>query len=82
MDDFALTFKLILLAGTALVLLASYRDDGPKEARGEYTYLLLTALLGGMLLTSSADLITLFIGLELLSLLLYPGRDPEEAACF
>lgn len=70
-DDFALTFKLILLAGTALVLLASYRDDGPKEARGEYTYLLLTALLGGMFLTSSADLITLFIGLELLSLSSY-----------
>ncbi|MFD1427250.1 NADH-quinone oxidoreductase subunit N [Kroppenstedtia sanguinis] len=70
-DDFALTFKLILLVGTALVLLASHRDDGPREARGEYTYLLLTALLGGMLLTSSADLITLFIGLELLSLSSY-----------
>ncbi|PTX62528.1 NADH-quinone oxidoreductase subunit N [Melghirimyces profundicolus] len=72
-DDFALVFKLILLAGTALVLLASLREirlEG-ERAQGEYVYLLLTALLGGMILTSSADLITLFVGLELLSLSSY-----------
>lgn len=71
-DDFALAFKLILLAGTVLVLLASsHREGGPEEERGEYTWLLLTALLGGMFLTSSADLLTLFVGLELLSLSTY-----------
>ncbi|SMO67110.1 NADH-quinone oxidoreductase subunit N [Melghirimyces algeriensis] len=72
-DDFALAFKLILLAGTALVLLAFLREirkEG-EHVGGEYIYLLLTALLGGMILTSSADLITLFVGLELLSLSSY-----------
>ncbi|GAA3318923.1 hypothetical protein GCM10020331_023720 [Ectobacillus funiculus] len=40
----------------------------PIEDKGEYYYLLLTALLGAMFMASSADLITLFVGLELLSL--------------
>lgn len=72
-DDFGLTLKLILLSGTALLLLSSLwsgQHDG-IQARGEYYYLLLTALLGGMLMTSSADLITLFVGLELLSISAY-----------
>lgn len=88
-DDFARVFKLILLAGTGLILLGSFReiDREGKEARGEYIYLLLAALLGGMMLTSSADLITLFVGLELLSLASYilagirrKRTDSNEAA--
>ena len=42
-----------------------------EEYRGEFYYLFLTGLLGGMIMTSSGDLITLFIGLELLSLSSY-----------
>ncbi|MDR6225530.1 NADH-quinone oxidoreductase subunit N [Desmospora profundinema] len=72
-DDFGLTLKLILLAGAALLFLSSLwslRHDGIR-AHGEYYYLMLAALLGGMLMTASADFITLFVGLELLSISSY-----------
>lgn len=68
LDSFAIAFKIILLIGTLFVLLMGI--DYSKEQlkfRGEFFYLLLTGLLGGMIVTSSADLITLFVGLELLS---------------
>lgn len=72
-DDFALAFKALILGGTALVLLLSfahlYREE--VQDRGEYYYLLLSAALGGMIMASSADLITLFVGLELLSISSY-----------
>src|SRR5690606_3161693 len=38
---------------------------------GEFYYLLLPALLGGMSMASSTELITLFVGLELLSITSY-----------
>lgn len=74
LDHFAKAFKLILLVGTALVLLLaeSYQPkEGMKETRGEFYYLILAALLGAMMMTSSGDLITLFVGLELLSISSY-----------
>ena len=70
-DDFSLTLKSILLAGTALVFLFSFRKDEELHAESEYYSLLLTALLGAMIMVSSAELITLFVGLELLSLSSY-----------
>ena len=70
-DDFSLTLKGILLAGTALVFLFSIRKDEELKAESEYYSLLLTALLGAMIMVSSAELITLFVGLELLSLSSY-----------
>ncbi|SEM79476.1 NADH-quinone oxidoreductase subunit N [Lihuaxuella thermophila] len=72
-DSFSLTFKVIILAGTALVLLLSLHlnKEEIETREGEYYYLLLTAVLGGMVMVSSADLITLFVGLELLSLSSY-----------
>ncbi|MEW9032288.1 MAG: NADH-quinone oxidoreductase subunit N, partial [Planifilum fimeticola] len=72
-DDFALTFKALILGGTALVLLLSFAHLGREEVQdqGEYYYLLLSAALGGMIMASSADLITLFVGLELLSISSY-----------
>ncbi|WP_066073925.1 NADH-quinone oxidoreductase subunit NuoN [Neobacillus soli] len=74
LDSFAIAFKLLLLAGSGLVLFlaVSYEPkDGMEEYRGEFYYLFLTALLGAMVMTSSGDLITLFIGLELLSISSY-----------
>jgi NADH-quinone oxidoreductase subunit N len=74
LDSFALAFKLLLLAGAGLVLFLaiSYEPgDGMEEYRGEFYYLFLTGLLGAMVMTSSGDLITLFIGLELLSISSY-----------
>lgn len=72
-DDFALAFKVLILGGTALVLLLSFAHIYKEEVRdqGEFYYLLLSAALGGMIMASSADLITLFVGLELLSISSY-----------
>lgn len=73
LDSFSKAFKLIFLVGTAFVLLMTLHYE-PKEGmlyRGEFYYLILTALLGAMMMASSADMITLFIGLELLSISSY-----------
>lgn len=73
-DTFGKSFKLLLLAGAGLVMFLAVSYDakeGMEEYRGEFYYLFLTALLGAMFMTSSGDLITLFIGLELLSISSY-----------
>ncbi|MCQ6274632.1 NADH-quinone oxidoreductase subunit NuoN [Bacillus sp. V3B] len=90
LDSFAKAFKLILLVGAALVMLLaiSYEPkEGLTEYRSEFFYLFLTALLGAMIVTSSGDLITLYVGLELLSLSSYilaglrkENRRSNEAA--
>lgn len=74
LDSFAKAFKLLLLIGAAFVMLIaiSYEPkDGVEEAKGEFYYLFLAALLGAMMMTSSGDLITLYVGLELLSISSY-----------
>lgn len=74
LDSFAKAFKLIFLVGAAMVILLaeSFQPaEGMKEYRGEFYYLFLAALLGAMMMASSGDLITLFVGLELLSISSY-----------
>ncbi|MBH0164380.1 NADH-quinone oxidoreductase subunit NuoN [Fictibacillus sp. 7GRE50] len=73
LDSFSKAFKILLLLGTLLVIVLSsnYKKEDLEENRGEFYYLLLAALLGAMMMASSADLITLFVGLELLSLSSY-----------
>ncbi|MEH7110388.1 MULTISPECIES: NADH-quinone oxidoreductase subunit NuoN [Bacillaceae] len=71
LDSFAIAFKILLLLGSGLVLFlaVSYEaKEGLERYTGEFYYLFLSALLGGMVMTSSGDLITLYIGLELLSI--------------
>lgn len=72
LDDYGNIFKLVFLLGSALTLLMSvdYMRNVPL-ARGEYTYLLLFGTVGAMVMASSLDLVTLFVGLELLSLSSY-----------
>lgn len=72
-DAFALAFKLLFLFATGLILVLAMDYEGEKnwQYRGEFFYLILTALLGAMMMASSADLITLFVGLELLSISSY-----------
>ncbi|UUZ91251.1 NADH-quinone oxidoreductase subunit N [Paenibacillus sp. P25] len=72
-DDFANILKLILLTGAGLITLMSIGSVKEDEVPhiGEYYYLLLPATLGGMIMASSGDLITLFVGLELLSITSY-----------
>jgi NADH-quinone oxidoreductase subunit N len=72
-DAYGNIFKLIFLGGTILTLLMSlnYLDDKNVIHHGEFYYLILTGLLGAMVMSSSADFITLFVGLELLSISSY-----------
>lgn len=72
-DDFANLFKLLFLAGTALVLLMSIGHVREEEIphKGEFYYLFLPATIGAMVMASSGDLITLYVGLELLSITSY-----------
>ncbi len=72
-DSFGSLFKLIFLIGTGIVFIMSINYIDKKEIKydGELYYLLLTALLGAMMMASSGDLITLYIGLELLSISSY-----------
>lgn len=73
-DHFGSAFKLLFLGGMAFTLLLSLaynRSNGEVKHQSEYYYLLLTGLLGAMVMASSADMITLFVGLELLSLSSY-----------
>lgn len=75
LDSFAKAFKLLLLVGSIFVFLIALSYEPDKEDLGEYKgefyYLFLTALLGAMMMSSSGDLITLFVGLELLSISSY-----------
>jgi NADH-quinone oxidoreductase subunit N len=72
LDGFARFMKLLALTGSAasLVMLARYLDL-ERQRKFEYPILILLATLGMMLLVSAADLIALYLGLELMSLSLY-----------
>ncbi|WNF37299.1 NADH-quinone oxidoreductase subunit N [Bacillaceae bacterium IKA-2] len=72
-DPFAMLFKVVILIGVALVIInsMSYMDKNEDMYQGELYSMLLFAALGAMLMVSSADLITLFIGLEILSISSY-----------
>ncbi|MEX1028565.1 MAG: NADH-quinone oxidoreductase subunit N [Paenibacillaceae bacterium] len=72
-DDFGNLFKLLFLGGTGLIIFMSLGSLNSDEIphKGELYYLLLPAVLGAMIMTSSGDLITLYVGLELLSITTY-----------
>jgi NADH-quinone oxidoreductase subunit N len=71
-DDFAIFFKLLFAVIAFLVILSSadYVDKFPRF-QGEYYALILLATLGMMLMAATADLISLYISLELTSISLY-----------
>ncbi|MFQ5996090.1 MAG: NADH-quinone oxidoreductase subunit N [Dehalococcoidales bacterium] len=71
-DNFALFFKLLFLGIAFLVILSSI-DYVVKFARfqGEYYALVLLSTLGMMLMAATADLIAIYIALELTSISLY-----------
>jgi NADH-quinone oxidoreductase subunit N len=71
-DEFALFFKL-LFAGIAFLVILASTDYVDKFARfqGEYYALILLSTLGMMLMAATADLISLYIALELTSVSLY-----------
>jgi len=87
-DAFAKFMKVLALLGAAVVIILSlhyFRREG--QERFEYAILILFSTLGMMVLVSAADLIALYLGLELMSRALYvlaaSNRDavrPAEAA--
>ena len=67
-DDFALVLKGLFLVAGAIVLLASVSYlRGDRYYEGEYYFLILASIAGALVMASSRDLITMFIGLELVS---------------
>ncbi len=71
-DNFSRFFKLIFLLGTGLTILISMKYlDTERMNHGEYFVLVLFATVGMMIMASGAELITIFLGLELMSVSLY-----------
>lgn len=67
--QFFIAFFLIVGAAVVLISAAFFRRS--ETTQGEYYFLLLAALAGLMLIAQSADFLTLFLGLEILSISLY-----------
>ena len=84
-DGFARFMKLLVLLGAAIGMLMAL-DFNTREGldRFEYPVLLLFATLGMLIMLSANDFMTVYIGLELLSLSLYVvaafHRDNEQSA--
>src|SRR3954471_3198628 len=71
-DDFARFLKTLAIIGSAVaVILSTEFLSDPSRRIFEYSILVLLSTLGMMVLISAADLIMLYLGLELMSLALY-----------
>ncbi len=71
-DTLALGSGVLFYAAGILTVLLSLRSEAVREAgAGEYFALLLSSVAGMVVLASAENLVTLFIGLELLSIPLY-----------
>jgi NADH-quinone oxidoreductase subunit N len=87
-DRFSVVSRFVLLAvaALALVLGAHALGRGGTQAHGEFYPLVMFATMGMTLITAAADLIVVFLALEILSLSLYVltgitgGRSATEAA--
>jgi NADH-quinone oxidoreductase subunit N len=72
LDDFARFMKILALLGSAIsIIMVSRYLQTEHQNRFEYAVLILLSTLGMMVLSSAADLIALYLGLELMSLALY-----------
>ena len=71
-DDFSLVLKgLFLLAGYVTVLISTNHIAEGDYPEGEYYLLLLAAVFGMTVMSSSRDLITIFVAFEMLSIPTY-----------
>lgn len=72
-DDFGNLLKLVFLGASAFIVFSSLGavKDEDVPIKSEMYSLVLPATLGAMVMSSSGDLITLFVGLELLSITSY-----------
>ena len=87
-DNYALFFKqMFILATVFTMLFASDYVQSVLRYKGEFYALLLMALLGMCVLASATDFLTMFIGLELMTISFYiltgarmSSKDSSEAA--
>src|SRR5215471_16457787 len=87
-DRFALFFKILFLGAAAITVLISMKYlEIERVSPGEYYFLILCATLGMMILAGGIDLISIFIGLETMTVSLYilagfikPSQRSNEAA--
>src|SRR5579863_4995316 len=71
-DGFARFLKILAILGSAAAILMSIDyDKRQKQERFEYSVLIVLSTLGMLILISAADLIALYLGLDLMSLPLY-----------
>jgi NADH-quinone oxidoreductase subunit N len=70
-DRFSLLMTWIILLATVAALLLAWGEPAAAGRRPEFTGLVLASATGMMLTVMSGDLITLFLGIELLSVSLY-----------
>ncbi|HEY6397275.1 MAG TPA: NADH-quinone oxidoreductase subunit N [Solirubrobacteraceae bacterium] len=71
-DDLALELDMLFAAAGIATVVLSWSAEAPREpGHGEYHSLLIFSVLGMAVLVSAQNLITLFIGIELLSIPLY-----------
>ena len=72
LDDLTIVLSFVFSTGGAAAVLLSWRAVAPREAaHGEYFALMLTSAAGMWVLVAAQNLVTLFLGLELLSIPLY-----------
>jgi len=72
-DNFALFYSALVLAAGFLVVVLSYDYlEGRNTAPEEFYLLLLGALLGALVLIGARHFVSFFLGLEVLSISLYP----------
>ncbi len=71
-DNLSVILDQIFLIGAALIILISHRyAENHRLPYGEYVVLFLFATLGMMIIAAGSDLITLFLGIELVSFSLF-----------
>jgi NADH-quinone oxidoreductase subunit N len=71
-DSFAIFFKAVFLVSAAIVILAAARFLEERGlGAGEFNGLILFATLGTMLMASANDLLSLFVGIETMSICTY-----------
>lgn len=71
-DNFSVFFSVIFCIGTALTILISVNYTEQEQINySEYYVLLIFATIGMIVMASASDLITVFLGLELMSIALY-----------
>jgi NADH-quinone oxidoreductase subunit N len=72
MDRLALELDMLFIVAGIATVLMSWRSIAPRESgHGEYCALLLFSVLGMTVFASAENLVTLFLGIELLSIPLY-----------